>query len=284
MRSRRGFPSALPSPSVSAKSIGFVPQMARQQSAPIDEKKLISSSREQEWQEGAGGLLLLAATHETALLSQLEAALLASQQSPEVPPSPARRLSQPQLNLLLTLLFLNAVGLHRPWDLRTYTGSELGLLTGRPQPYSYRHVERSLRILALANADEAFTAALPRWTSALWQVKARSQEATSPHVYVDGHRKAVDTDTLIPRGLIGNSGKILGCRALTLLHDDQGHPLLASTHRGDLHLTNGIPAVLTCYEQATEALHLASLVVDREAMAADFLAQLSTDCRTMTRE
>jgi D-ribose pyranose/furanose isomerase RbsD len=103
-----------------------------------------------------------------------------------------------------------------------------------------------------------------------------------PHVYVDGLSLAVYTDILIPRGLIGNSGKILGCRALTLLHDDQGHPLLASTHRGDLHLTNGIPQVLTCYEQATEVLHLTNLVVDREAMAADFLAQMSEEGRTMT--
>jgi hypothetical protein len=189
---------------------------------------------------------------------------------------------QPRLKLLLTLLFLNAVGLHRPWDLRTYTGSALGLLTGRPQPYSYRHVERFLRILTIANADEAFTVALAQWTSALWQVKARSQEATSPQVYVDGHRKAVYTETLIPRGLIGNSGKILGCRALVLLHDDQGHPLLATTHRGDWHLTNGIPSVLTCYEHATESLHLTNLVVDREAMAADFLAQLNAQGRTMT--
>jgi hypothetical protein len=116
----------------------------------------------------------------------------------------------------------------------------------------------------------------------VFQVKASSQEATSPPVYVDGHRKAVYTQTLIPRGLIGNSGKILGCRALVLLHDDQGHPLLATTHRGDLHLTDGIPSVLTCYEQATEALHLTHLVVDREAMAADFLAQLNAQGRTMT--
>jgi hypothetical protein len=113
-------------------------------------------------------------------------------------------------------------------------------------------------------------------------VQARSQEAISPHVYVDGHRKAVYTGALIPRGLIGNSGKILGCRALTLLHDDQGHPLLATTHRGDLHLTNGIPQVLTCYEQAIDGVHLTDLVVDREAMAADFLAQMSTQGRTMT--
>src|SRR5260370_29172033 len=81
---------------------------------------------------------------------------------------------------------------------------------------------------------------------------------------------------------MGDERKMPGWRALTLLHDDQGHPLVATTHRGDLHLTNGLPQVLTCYEQATEALHLARLVVDREAMAADFLAQLSTEGRTLT--
>ena len=118
-----------------------------------------SSTREQ---EGAGALLLLTAAHETDLLSQLEVALpMKQQQAPVQEPAP-EQLFQPQLRLLLTLLFLNAVGLQRPWDLRNYTGSELGLLTGRQQPYSYRHVERFLRILALANADEAFTAALAR--------------------------------------------------------------------------------------------------------------------------
>jgi hypothetical protein len=136
--------------------------------------------------------------------------------------------------------------------------------------------------LATADADKAFTAALAEWTNTFWQVKASSQEGSSPHVYVDGLSLAVYTDTLIPRGLIGNSGKILGCRALTLLHDNQGHPLLARTHRGDLHLTNGMPQVLTHYEQATEGLYLTNLVVDREEMAADFLAQMSAQGRTIT--
>jgi hypothetical protein len=246
----------------------------------MGQKKL--NSPIMEWQEGAGGLLLLAAAHETALLSQLEEVLpMKPQTSSASQPSP-QRLLHPQRSLLLTLLFLPAVGLHRFWELRSYTGQELARLSGRAHPYSYRHTERFLLQLSSVQADQALTKALARWTTALWQVKTRSQEASSPHFYVDGLSLAVYTDTLIPRGLIGNSGKILGCRALTLLHDDQGHPLLATTHRGDLHLTNGIPQVLTCYEQATEALHLASLVVDREAMAADFLAQLSTDCRTMT--
>ena len=34
-------------------------------------------------------------------------------------------------------------------------------------------------------------------------------------------------------------GQDPGCRALLLLHDAQGHPLFATTHRGDLHLTKG---------------------------------------------
>jgi hypothetical protein len=156
------------------------------------------SPREQQWQEGAGALLLLAATHETDLLAQLEGAFPIKQPHARVQEPAPQHLLHPNLRLLLTLLFLNAVGLQRPWDLRTYTGSALGRLSGRPQPYSYRHVERFLRILAIANADEAFTATLARWTSALWQVKASSQEATSPPVYVDGHRKAVYTQTLIP--------------------------------------------------------------------------------------
>src|SRR5947209_10845159 len=81
-------------------------------------------------------------------------------------------------------------------------------------------------------------------------------DTSSSHFYLDGHRKSVYTQTLIPRGLIGCSGKILGCRALTLLHDEQGHPLLVTTHRGDLHLPAGIPSILTHYERVTEALHL----------------------------
>jgi hypothetical protein len=55
-----------------------------------------------------------------------------------------------------------------------------------------------------------------------------------------------------------------------------------TTHRGDLHLTQGVPQLLTSYEQVTETMHLNHLVVDREAMAADFLTQLNTEGRTLT--
>lgn len=58
--------------------------------------------------------------------------------------------------------------------------------------------------------------------------------------------------------------------------------MLTTTHRGDLHLTHGIPQILTSYEQVAETIHLKHLVVDREAMAADFFAQLNTEGRTLT--
>jgi hypothetical protein len=79
---------------------------------------------------------------------------------------------------------------------------------------------------------------------------------------------------LIPRGLIGRTGAIEGCRALVLLHDAQGHPLLVTTHRGDLHLTNGLPQILDRYQQATGRELIVRIIVDREGMAAEFLAGL----------
>ena len=50
-----------------------------------------------------------------------------------------------------------------------------------------------------------------------------TQQEAASRVYIDGHHKPMYADKLIPRGLIGCSGKILGCRALALLHDEQGH-------------------------------------------------------------
>ena len=65
-----------------------------------------------------------------------------------------------------------------------------------------------------------------------------------------------------------------------MLHDAQGHPLLATTHRGDYHLTIGLPEMLRCYEQAIDLpLLMQRVVVDREGMAAEFLAQLTLEGR-----
>lgn len=83
---------------------------------------------------------------------------------------------------------------------------------------------------------------------------------------------------LVPRGPVGKlDGKILGCRELVLLHDAQEHPLLATTHRGDQHLTVGLPLVLHDYEQAIGKCVVQHIVVDREGVAAEFLAQLQQE-------
>jgi hypothetical protein len=176
--------------------------------------------------------------------------------------------------LVLTLLFLAAVGLRRPWDLRGYTGETLAVLTGRQRAYGYAHVERFLTQVAAAGGAEVLTNALGKWTAQLWHSVDDAGTELSPCFYVDGHRKPVYTDKLIPRGLIGRSGKILGCRALTLLHDEQGHPLLVTTERGDQHLTVGLPQILTCYQTSGGRIARARIIVDREGMAAPFLRDL----------
>jgi len=184
--------------------------------------------------------------------------------------------------LLRTLLFLPVAGLARTWDLRSYTGTMLASLSGRERAYSQGYTERFLARLAQVGAAECLTEAMARWTWSLWQVAQPSTEQPSPPAvfYVDGHRKAVYSAVLVPRGPVGKlDGKILGCRELVLLHDAQGHPLLATTYRGDQHLTIGLPLVLHCYEQANGRSVVQHVVVDREGMAAEFLAQQKLEGR-----
>ncbi len=168
------------------------------------------------------------------------------------------------------------MGLRRTWDLRSYTGRALALLTGRNLAYGYRHTERFLAELGKSGVDETLTEALAIWTASLWK---RSADDPIPVFYIDGHKKAVYADHLIPRGLVGRLGKILGCRALVVLHDQEGHPLLVMTYRGDQHLTIGLPAIISRYEQAANLQNIERVVVDREGMAAEFLSTLASEGR-----
>lgn len=225
----------------------------------------------------------LPAAHQTGLLTAFQTAL----QPRLLTAAPALRLTHNQpatlrsQMLTLTLLFLEAVGLQRPWDLRGYTSQALALLTGRRLAYGYRHTERFLTELASVGADAPLTEALACWTASLWKPGPQGRENPTPVFYVDGHRKPVYADSLIPRGLIGRTGKVLGCRALVVLHDQEGHPLLVTTHRGDQHLTIGLPAMLTHYEQAAGLASLKRIVVDREGMSAEFLAALAGEGQTV---
>ncbi|MFL5662324.1 MAG: hypothetical protein ACJ8BW_13370 [Ktedonobacteraceae bacterium] len=252
-------------------------------SAPSLEKKAGEGGAfpQSEWQEGALGLLLLAAAELTALLSHLQTALPPSLLTGHPSLRLAHCLSPTLRRQLLTLLFLEAVGLRRTWDLRGYTGQALALLTDRHRAYGYRHTERFLAELASVGADVPLTEALACWTASLWEREPQQRGNVVPIFYVDGHRKPVYADALLPRGLIGRTGKVLGCRALVVLHDQEGHPLLVTTHRGDQHLTIGLPAILTHYEQAAAMAHLKRVVVDREGMSAELLAALASEGRTV---
>jgi hypothetical protein len=162
-------------------------------------------------------LLLVAAAHETGLLETFEHALLActSHSTSRL----ARLSSTSRQSLLRTLLFLGVVGLSRTWDLRSYPGDALGLLTNRSRAYGYWHVERFLAQVARAHGTDIFTDALAGWTTHLWQPFAPKETDQPAICYVDGHRKPVYSNALIPRGLVGRLSAILGCRALVLLHD-----------------------------------------------------------------
>jgi len=223
--------------------------------------------------------LLVAAAQETGLLAQLEAAL--ARCSSEHAVRLAKLCTASRQMLVLTLLFLGVVGLRRTWDLRGYTGDALALLSGRSRAYGYWHVERLLTQFAHAGAAQALTTVLGNWTTQLWEPADQQRDAHPPRWYVDGHRKPVYTKQLIPRGLIGRTGKILGCRALTLLHDEWGHPRLVTTDRGDLHLTAGLAQILACYDQITERKSQARLIVDREGLAASLLKALSDQGRVV---
>jgi len=91
------------------------------------EKKL--TEPEPVWQEGIGSLLLLAAAHQTGLLATLSGTIQGVASS-LLPSGLPRNLAVGE-RLMLTLLFLPVAGLARTWDLRTYTGTMLALVTGR---------------------------------------------------------------------------------------------------------------------------------------------------------
>ena len=83
--------------------------------------------------------------------------------------------------LLLTLLFLGAVGIPRTWDLRGYTADGLALLTGRTRAYGYRYTEAFLSQIARADGAERFTETLAYWATQLWHPTEDTGEVEHPY-------------------------------------------------------------------------------------------------------
>jgi len=90
--------------------------------------------------------------------------------------------------LVRTLLFLPVAGLARTWDLRSYTGTMLAILSGRECAYSQGYTEQFLARLARAKAADPLTETMAKWTWSLWQTEQPSPDQTSPPAlfYVDG--------------------------------------------------------------------------------------------------
>ncbi|WP_201388537.1 hypothetical protein [Ktedonobacter sp. SOSP1-52] len=148
---------------------------------------------------------MLAAANMTGLLTTLMKAM--ADTIPVESSRLARHTSRSRQMLLLTLLFCGVVGIHRTWDLRSYTGDALGLLTGRKRAYGYFHTERFLAEVARSNGAEVLTNALARWTTHLWQPQALASFEQQALFYIDRHRKPVYTDTLIPRSWLSWAAK-----------------------------------------------------------------------------
>jgi hypothetical protein len=219
-------------------------------------------------------LLLLAAAQASGLLAVLSKILVTN--SPESPVNKGRTTSDSQQQLLQTLLFMPAVQVYRSYDLRSYSGDGLALLSERSRAFGYVHSERFLSQLARSGASETSTDSLSAWSSDLWHPNEDSL------YYVDGHHKPVHSRLRLPRGLIGRTGKILGCRALTLLHDEQGHPLMVMTGRGDQHLTVGLPTLIKRFEKQRPSPGAQQIVVDRECMSGAFLQEWSQNYTLIT--
>lgn len=144
-------------------------------------------------------MLLLAAAAETTLITHLCEAL------PDEPvsarPPLAGSSADLRQRLVLTLLFMSAVGVERTWDLRSYTADGLALLTGRKRAYGYQYTEAFLSQMAKASGAERWTDALAHWTTHLWyRPEEPLASKTALTCYIDGHRKPVYTDACIPRG------------------------------------------------------------------------------------
>src|SRR5258708_1601970 len=91
---------------------------SRTATRPSPQKTSVKGS---EWQDSAGSLVLLAAAETTGLIQGLsECIRLDNLEKPDTRLANSQRTTRQQL--VLTLLFMNLVGVQRTWDLRSYSG------------------------------------------------------------------------------------------------------------------------------------------------------------------
>lgn len=168
---------------------------------------------------------------------------------------------------LLTLLMMPGLGLFKPHDLNTYTGTALGLLTQRHRPYSADEMEHFVLSCVQVGWTEPLTADVAAWATQLWATSDSSDSDTPTYLYWDWHVKAVYSDYHLPRTKHGTRNRVVGARKQLMLHDAAGHLLFMRTYRGDTHLIDGMVDGTAYYEGLAESQRLTHQIFDREGLS-----------------
>jgi hypothetical protein len=169
------------------------------------------------------------------------------------------------------------VGLFKAHDLDSYSGTVLGLLTGRGRPYSGDEMAHFLLSGVQVGWGEALTAEVASWATQLWASHDAPTANGPAHLYWDWHVKAVYSDYHLPRTKHGTSDRIVGARKQLMLHDEAGHLLFLRTYRGDTHLIDGMMDGTAYYEGLAESQRLTHQIFDREGLSVAHFKDLLAD-------
>ena len=167
---------------------------------------------------------------------------------------------------LLTWLMMFMLDLFKPRALDTYSGTALGLVTGRGRPYSADEMEHAILSFVRMGWTEKLTIDVARWATLLWADDPQT-EMSPKYLYWDWHVKAVYSDYHIPRTKHGTRQRIIGARKQLMLHDGAGHLLFMRTYRGDTHLIEGMVDGTVYYEGQVQAAKLTHQIFDREGLS-----------------
>jgi hypothetical protein len=167
---------------------------------------------------------------------------------------------------LLTWLTMFVLELFKPRALDAYSGTALGLVTGRGRPYSADEMEHAILSFVRMGWTELLTIDVARWATLLWADDPQT-EMSPQYLYWDWHVKAVYSDYHIPRTKHGTRQRIIGARKQLMLHDGAGHLLFMRTYRGDTHLIEGMVDGTVYYEGQVQAAKLTRQIFDREGLS-----------------
>jgi hypothetical protein len=177
---------------------------------------------------------------------------------------------------LLTQIMMPLVERFKCHTLNSYSGTVLGLLTGRGRPYSADEMAHFLLSEVQVGWAEEVTVEVTRWATQLWARDDGTAQAEAEYVYWDWHVKAVYSDYHLPRTKHGTSDRIVGARKQLMLHDKAGHLLLLRTYRGDTHLIEGMIDGTAYYEGVRESRRLSHQIFDREGLSVAHCKELLT--------